>query len=71
MARRGALTGNVGREPDVRNLARGVAQTGSMEHPYLRNTFLLREPFHKRTRSLCGQSLTDELPVCDEVSGTP
>ena len=24
-----------------------VPQTRSMEHPYLRNTFPLREPFHK------------------------
>ena len=48
MAHRGALTGNVGWESDVRNLLCGVPQTGSMEHYATPDFSPLRQLFHKR-----------------------
>ena len=64
MAHRGALTGNVGREPDVRNLPSGVAQTGSMEHSCFRPP-----PSSPWSRLATSGAASSSLPTRASASG--
>ena len=68
---RGALTGNVGWESDVRSLPRGVAQTGSMKHCATPDIFTLRELFHKHKLPAWTPFSDTSVPAADSRWGVP